>query len=281
MKINLSIGVLSLKNLQAKPARTACLVIVVAILAFTIFGGSILVLNLQQGLATVTKRFGADLMIVPEGASERAETLLLRGGTENFYLDASFVDAIAKMSGVASVSPQFFLASLAESSCCDDAIQLIAYDPDTDFVVQPWISEKYNEQIADGQVVVGNRIIIRHNRTILLFDHEYPVAARLSPSASGFDTSIFMTMNTMRQLINRAQELKINLPDNYQKDLVSAILVKTDPMQDSSQIANNIQNCSCGGFFDDRLNRQAGFSAICHCGHTGTKQGTARRLIHT
>lgn len=243
-KPELTLGVLPLKNLQAKPVRTACLVIITAILAFTLFGGSILALNLRQGLETMTKRFGADLMVVPEGASEKAQSLLLRGGTSYFYFDAGVVNKVAKTDGVVCASPQFFLTSLA-TECCDAAVQLIAYDPATDFVVQPWISEKHSEQVLDGQVVVGSRISVRRNGTIQLFNREYPVAARLSGSASGFDISIFMTMNTMRDLIGYARTEGYNFLAVQEKEAVrgrvSAILVKTDPAKAPSLIAGDIR----------------------------------------
>ena len=209
MKKNLDTGTLSLENLKAKPVRTTCLVVVVAVLAFTLFGGSLLTLNLRQGLATMTKRFGADLMVVPQGAGEQAQLALLNGSVNYFYFDSRIADRIAGTEDIVCASPQFFLASLA-AECCDAPVQLIAYDPKTDFVVQPWVAEKYHDTVADGQVVVGSRIVLRPNGTIKLFDHEYPVAAQLSDSASGLDTSIFMTMNTMWQLIDRAHAEKYN-----------------------------------------------------------------------
>jgi putative ABC transport system permease protein len=240
-KVDLKTGSLSLKNLKARPVRTVCLFVVVTILAFTLFGGSILALNLRQGLDTMAKRFGADLMVVPEGASEKAQALLLRGESGFFYFDAGIADTVAGINGVVCSSPQFFLTSLS-TECCDDAVQLIAYDPATDFVVQPWIAEKRHESISDGQVVVGSHIGIRSNGTIKLFNHEYPVAARLSKSASGYDTSIFMTMNTMRALITNAHELKYNfLADRYEKEVISAVLVKTDPSKVPSILAWDIR----------------------------------------
>ncbi|MDR2184544.1 MAG: ABC transporter permease [Treponema sp.] len=236
----LNTRILSLKNLKARPVRTACLIVVVIILAFTLFGGSILALNLRQGLATMTRRFGADLMVVPEGASEKAQSLLLQGGSGYFYFDAGITGKIAGTEGIACASPQFYLTSLS-TECCDAAVQLIAYDPATDFVVQPWIAERRSGTIADGQVVVGSRITIRQNGTIQLFNHEYPVAAQLSESASGFDTSIFMTMNTMRNLIDQAHGEKYSfLADNYGEEVVSIVLAKVDPLKSSSQVAYNI-----------------------------------------
>jgi len=239
--IDLSTGSLSLKNLLAKPVRTACLIVVAAILAFTLFGGSILALNLRQGLDTMTRRFGADLMVVPEGTSDKAQALLLRGDNGYFYFDAGIADKVAGTEGVICASPQFFLTSLS-TECCDAAVQLIAYDPATDFVVQPWIAEKRHESIRDGQLVVGNRITFHPNGTIKLFNTEYPVAAQLSKSASGYDTSIFMTMNTMRRLVDNAHELNYNfLADRYEGDVISAVLVKADPARSPSLLAWDIR----------------------------------------
>jgi putative ABC transport system permease protein len=241
---NLTSGVLSLKNLQAKPVRATCLVVVVAILAFALFGGSILALNLQQGLAVMTKRFGADLMVVPAGASGKTQALLLQGSANYFYFDAAIVDRVAQTEGIVCASPQFFLTSLS-TECCDAEVQLIAYDPATDFVVQPWIAEQRSETILDGQLVVGSRINVRQNGTIQLFNHEYPVAARLSSSASGFDISIFMTMNTMRDLVGQARAQGYNFLSVQEKEMVkgrvSAILVKTGPSGTPSRIASDIR----------------------------------------
>jgi putative ABC transport system permease protein len=234
-------GALSLENLKAKPVRTACLAVVAAVLAFTLFGGSLLALNLRQGLAVMTKRFGADLMVVPQGAGEKAEAVLLNGGEHYFYFDSGVLDTIAGTKGVSRVSPQFFLASLS-TECCDAAVRLIAYDPATDFVVQPWIAEKHRAAVEDGQVVTGSRIVLRSNGAIQLFNHEYPVAAQLSSSASALDTSIFMTMNTMRQLIDRAHAEKYNfLADKYGDNAISAVLAKVDPPENPALVAYTIR----------------------------------------
>ena len=234
-KINLNIGTLALKNLMAKPVRAFCLIVVAAVLAFILFGGSIIITNLQQGLGAITKRFGADLMVVPKGAADRAQTLLLGGEPNYFYFDANIVDSIAGIEGVTQISSQFYYASLSDSECCDSSMQLIAFDPATDFVVQPWISEKYNEKINDGQLVVGSRIEMRANGTVRLYSHAYPVAAQLSSSASGFDTSIFMTMNTMRDLTERADS------DTLIDGKISSVLIKIDPTANSEFIAGKIK----------------------------------------
>jgi putative ABC transport system permease protein len=245
----LNTGLLSLENLKAKPVRSACLMVVAAILAFTLFGGSILALNLRQGLDTMTRRFGADLMVVPQGASERAQSILLRGAVSYFYFDKAVVDRIARTEGIVCASPQFFLTSLSES-CCDAMVQLIAYDPKTDFVVQPWMAEKYRGTVEDGQLVVGSRIAVRSDGSIRIMGHHYQVAARLSASSGGLDTSVFMTMNTMRQLIGRARTAGYDFLTTQEKEMtrgaVSAVLVKTDPSNPPARLAQAIRQENSG-----------------------------------
>ncbi|MDR0669864.1 MAG: ABC transporter permease, partial [Treponema sp.] len=258
----LSTGRLALENLKAKPVRTAGLVVVTAILAFALFGGSIFASNLRRGLTAMTGRFGADLMVVPEGTAGKAQSLLLRGAASYFYFDAAIVNRVAGMEGIACASPQFFLTSLAES-CCDAMVQLIAYDPETDFVIQPWAAEKYRNTVEDGQIVAGSRITIRPDNTIRLLGHSYPVAARLSRSASGLDTSIFMTMNTMRLLIGRARAEGYDFLADQEKEMtrgaVSVVLAKTDPSASSTRLAQTIGRDNTGV---DVVVSQSVFSAI-------------------
>lgn len=62
---------LSIKNLKRKPARTAALVILTAFLAFAIFGGSVIVASLQNGLSSYRSRLGADIIVVPNEARSK------------------------------------------------------------------------------------------------------------------------------------------------------------------------------------------------------------------
>jgi putative ABC transport system permease protein len=245
----LNTGLLSWENLRARPVRGACLALVAAILAFALFGGSILALNLRRGLSTMTRRFGADLMVVPEGTSEKAQSILLRGAVSYFYFDEEVVDRISRTEGIACASPQFFLTSLSES-CCDAMMQLIAYDPKTDFVVQPWMAERYSGTVEDGQLVAGSRIAVRDDGSIRIMGHNYPVAARLSRSASGLDTSVFMTMNTMRLLIGRARAEGYGFLADQEKEMqrgaVSAVLVKAGPSSSPSRLAQTLRRENAG-----------------------------------
>lgn len=72
---------LPLENLKRKPFRTAALVIVVMMLTLAFFGGSLLSMNLRNGLRSMQERMGADLMVVPQDTGAKAEALLTNGGS--------------------------------------------------------------------------------------------------------------------------------------------------------------------------------------------------------
>jgi putative ABC transport system permease protein len=235
------IGRLSIENLRHKPVRTACLAVVVLILAFILFGGSILTASLQNGMDKMAKRFGADIMVVPEGYTEKATAVLLRGEPSFFYFNNEIVENVARINGVACASPQFFLSSLS-AECCDEPVQLIAFDPATDFVIQPWIAEVRSAGIGDGQLVVGSKINIRSDNTILLFKHLYPVAAKLSRTSTGFDTSVFMNMNTMKLMLEQAHNDGFNFIADYEPEgAISAVLVQTNRDVNIKTIAGAIR----------------------------------------
>jgi putative ABC transport system permease protein len=123
-------------------------------------------------------------------------------------------------------------------------VQLIAFDPDTDFAVRPWIGQALGGGggIADGGMVVGSRVDVRTNGTILLFNREYPVAARLSPTSSGFDTSIFMTRGTMDILKANIHEAGYRLlQDGEPASSVSAILVRLRSGANAQVVASQIR----------------------------------------
>ena len=62
---------LSVKNLKRKPGRTIALVLLTAFLALAVFGGSVVVLSLRNGLQSLEARLGADIILVPSEAQSK------------------------------------------------------------------------------------------------------------------------------------------------------------------------------------------------------------------
>lgn len=233
-------GRLSILNIKRKPFRTACLILVVAILAFILFGGSILITSLENGLNSMKQRLGADLMVIPEGSKGDMEGVLLKGEPGYFYFSPSIVRQVAQIEGVSQVTAQFFLTSLSES-CCSAQVQLIGFDPDTDFVIEPWIAKTYGSAVGDGVLVAGSDIVLESDHTLKLFNCSYPVAAQLEKTATGLDSSVFMNMNTMKSLFAAARDAGMNfISTDEPGGAVSSALVKVKEGYNAEIVARRV-----------------------------------------
>ena len=134
---------LAFKNLIRRSGRTAALALLTMLLALSMFGGSVLIGSLRRGLDSLEARLGADIIVMPAEAESKVsfKNLLLQGTAGAFYMDASALDRVKEVEGVAQAAPQTFLASL-KADCCAVKVQIIGIDPDADFTVKPRIDER-------------------------------------------------------------------------------------------------------------------------------------------
>ena len=172
---------LPIKNLLRKPGRTAALLLLTALLAAAVFGGSLVIGSLRSGLDSLEARLGADIIVLPASAESKVsfKNILLQGTTGAFYMDASVLDQVRAAQGVEIAAPQTFLASL-KADCCAVKVQIIGIDPETDFTVKPWIDESYSHELGDMEVVVGCNVTAGVGETLKIYDQRTHVVARLA-----------------------------------------------------------------------------------------------------
>ena len=213
---------LPLENLKRKPFRTAALVIVVMMLTLAFFGGSLLSMNLRNGLRSMQERMGADLMVVPQDTGAKAEALLTNGGSNTFYFTNDIENLVSKADGISRVTAQTYISSLA-AACCDEKVQIIGFNPATDFVITPWITSQFDGTLKDGEVVAGLNISVSGNNTIKLYGHEFPVAAQLGSTGTSLDNSVFVNMSTIPSIIK--------VKDGYDAKQVSLNITKESGLE--------------------------------------------------
>ena len=133
------------RNVRRRPVRTAVLLVLTALLSLAVCGGTLLVSGLQKGLGSLEARLGADIMVVPYEARTKSnlESIVLQGNPGYFYMDNSRYEKIRGLDGIGQISAQFYLAS-ASSGCCSIPVQIIGFDPETDFTVLPWLQRSYD-----------------------------------------------------------------------------------------------------------------------------------------
>ncbi len=134
------------KSIGSKIYRSIGLVLIGVILSYALVFVSLVSVGMEHGTKNVANRMGADLIVVPKGSGKDLERLLLTAKKNYFYMDESVLDKIVNTKGVAKVSPQTFLMTM-EASCCDQSVEIIGVDMDSDFTITPWMKQFLSAEI--------------------------------------------------------------------------------------------------------------------------------------
>lgn len=235
----LSIRVLAWANLSQKTFRTLALAFIVAIFSFMLYVGSMVSVNLNNGIESLSARLGADLLVVPQGEGKKIESVLLRANPSNFYLPDTLLREVRQLPGVEKASAQLFLASL-EAQCCTVKVQLIGLDQKSDFVVTPWMRQSFDRDLQDGEVIVGDYIFGAIGDNIKFFNHELKIVSRLAPTGMGFDSSVFMNMNTLRELAKTAMPDRVEEINHSHSAILVRVKQGVDPISISDQLLDRL-----------------------------------------
>lgn len=219
----LSIPAIAWKNLIAKKSRTFFMMFFVVLMSATFFFSTILMKNLELGIKNTTEKMGADIIVVPKEGTESIRESLFAGTPCTLFFDRAWEEAVKNVADVEKVSSQLYIATLS-ASCCDQAVQMIAFDPETDFVVTPWLENNNTVELLAGEVIVGSAVDAVAGDTITFYEVDFKVAGKLDETGMGYDNSVFLTFETAYQLKDSsiAQE---NLPMDGIEDKVSMIMV--------------------------------------------------------
>ena len=240
----LSLSRLPWMNLRGYPVRTGTLMVFSMLMTMTIFGGTLVVQGIEHGLRTTQSRLGADIMVTPAEADTDfdAQTFLVSAEPSYFYMDASAREAVAAVDGVEAASSQLFLAS-ARASCCSGRYQVIAYDPATDFTIQPWMSDAVGQtQLGDNEVIVGANVLANDPNNFQLFDNTLTVVGQFDPTGSTLDNAVYMNFETAKKVIDSSLRKGLNKYSTLETDrIISSVMVKVAPGYDAEAVAAQIR----------------------------------------
>ena len=199
---------ISISNIKRKPGRSAAMVFIVMLLSFALFAGAYTIISLQRGLGGYEARLGADIIVVPNSTAGHGnvDDILLQGISGNYYMRGKEVEKIKTTEGIETASVQFFLTS-AKASCCSSRLQIIGFDPETDFTVQPWIEEKYDGELKEGEIIVGSEVTVTNDKKVKFYGEYYTIVAQLEETGTGLDTTVYCNMDTMHRMADDASDL--------------------------------------------------------------------------
>ena len=153
------------------------------------------------------------------------------------------VQRIQDVTGVEAVSPQLFLASLANASCCSASeLFMIAIDPTTDFTIQALDRRvTWTEDWAMGEGLGGNLVSVPEGDDyIKLYGYFVTLKGNLEPTGTGLDQTLFLTWETAA---GNGPDLALagrEAARDPASDAVSAAMVRVKPGADPNQVALDI-----------------------------------------
>lgn len=212
------------KDIRRHAFYNACLLATIILLSLMLLAGTIVSTSLRTGMGNMQKRLGADIMLVPKGSKEKAENMLLEGSRSAFYFDASVYEQVSGIEGISEVTSQCFLKSLA-ADCCSSEVQIVFFDPVSDFVVAPWIETEYKTGLSGDSVIVGSDIA-SEDGTIKLFGQEYPVVSKMARTGTALDSSVYFSTDAKEELLKNAEEKGSFLTEDQKKSgILSSIFI--------------------------------------------------------
>jgi putative ABC transport system permease protein len=216
--------------------------------AFALFG-TLLLRGAASSLELAAERLGADIIVVPENAQTAMEGALLMGSPASFWMPEENVAELAAIPGVAAVSPQVYLATLVGASCCSASeMFMVAYDPESDFTIRPWLEQRLPEGLAIGEVIGGDYISATEGKDgILVYGSLVKLKGNLAPTGTGIDQTLFFTMDTAQELAV-SSFVQAEEPLVIPRGEVSAVLIQTAPGADTEQVAVDILRSVPGVF---------------------------------
>ena len=163
------LGSLALQNLGRRKARTTLLVAAVAISSAIVFTGVVMMRSIETSMAIGFSRLGADLMVVAQNALTNITAALLTVEPTSETLDADLL-ARTQLVGIGRAAAQrVFRTEQSDFGGQGESVDLIGYDPERDFTIQPWITERLSRATRTGDVILGAAREIPLGTQIVLF----------------------------------------------------------------------------------------------------------------
>ena len=147
--------------------------------------------------------------------------------------------ALARLSSnedIASVSHQLYVSETLEDG---STRWIVGFEPETDFVLGPWMREGERASLPRGSVAVGSAVPGADGQTLSVFGEEHPINAHLLATGSELDNAVFVSMDTLSDIVAdaRAAGKDIDATVDPHADY-SAALVRTSDSDTIESVTN-------------------------------------------
>lgn len=236
-------GLLSvaIKNLKRKSFRTGVLVLSIGLLVSILVFGTSFIVSVSSTLKRASERLGADVLVVPVGARDFAQEVLLETKVKTFYMDKSIIDIVKQVEGVDKITYQTYLSTVM-GVCCDvPEAKVVAFNQDTDFIVGPWLKKAIGRELKTGEAIIGyganeNLGLLDIDRSVL-FGKQFSFVGVLERTGTGLDDAIFFSDKNIDGVLEKGKT-------DLKEDEISLIFVKVKEGHDPEMVSRLIENAS-------------------------------------
>ncbi len=242
----MNIAYVAIKNLKRKLTRTWLLFAIVAVVSCTLFTATLFLKSINNALKIGTYRLGADILVVPESAAAKAQAALLSGEPTQFLMDRSILDRVRKVEGVKAATPQLFIKPTSFTCCFNVDVFLVAFDPDTDFTVKPWLEKNLNRKLGLNEIITGRSVPVIIGDMIPFFGTNFRVAGTMEPTGMDFfDRAVFMSLDAAYKMAEDSKTKAVQ-PIEIGRDKISTVLVQVNDDITPDRVAVRIEYAISG-----------------------------------
>jgi putative ABC transport system permease protein len=229
---------LAVRGVAGSPFRSWVIGACAFLIAGFVLATVLIVRGAEDSLHLALDRLGADIIVVPQGAKTRVEGALLMGTASRSLMPQSVTGKVARVRGVAAASPQLYLESLKDASCCAvPNMFMVAFDPKSDFTLEPWLKDRLGGTLQLGQAVGGRHVFVPEGQeNIKLYGYFVSLRGNLAPTGTNLDRSLFITFDTARDMA-RISTSRAEQPLVVPAGQVSSVMVKVAPGADPAKVA--------------------------------------------
>lgn len=237
---------LAWRNITRRLGASALTAFIAFVAVFMVTASLLVVSSLENGVRLSRERLGADIMVLPAGASGNTSEVLFCAEPVNVYLPAAALDEAASVAGVAQVTPQFFTQTVDESCCSVVGVtRIVGIDPATDFVLAPWIvgaqeggePAAFGADLGDHGILLGAAAPAIEGGQASILGAVFQVTGALEPTGTSVDETIFMDIEAARAIAADSPYLTRLWADADPFDAVSCLMVSVDEGADAAAVA--------------------------------------------
>jgi putative ABC transport system permease protein len=117
---------------------------------------------------------------------------------------------------------------------------MVAYDPQTDFTITPWLKQKLGGGLSLGETVGGSTVFVPEGeQNIKLYGYFLTLKGNLELTGTGLDQTMFLTFETAND-VARISKTRAERPLEIPPDSISAAMVRVQPGADPQPVALDI-----------------------------------------